>query len=148
MLQCSLCDETMLNLYLMRHGELLLRTQVCKQNCTCDCQEYVARTSELHFIAWLSGWRQETNVNLMVHLHPAYKDNNAITAPKGFISSLVHASMLPLPSAEGVGKKRSAVRPGCALYPRASMIPLMYSSPVLPACINIPSHHLQCYTML
>ena len=44
-------------------------------------------------------------MNLVVPLHPAQKDNNTITAPNGCISSLVHASMLLLPSAEGVGQE-------------------------------------------
>ncbi len=43
--------------------------------------------------------------DLLVLLNSAQEDDNTITAPESFISSLVHARMLLLPPAEGVGHK-------------------------------------------
>ena len=49
--------------------------------------------------------RTKYDCDLLILQHPADKNNNAITPPERFISSLVHASVLLVPMAERVRHK-------------------------------------------
>jgi len=74
--------------------------------------------------------------DLLVLLDSAQEDDNTITAPESFISSLVHAGMLLLPPAEGVGHKAVSCH---------AWLPLVASCQHDTADIQLPclacSHH-------
>ncbi|KAA6422672.1 MAG: hypothetical protein FRX49_07532 [Trebouxia sp. A1-2] len=80
--------------------EVLLLDGVCV-----DHYQGLLHAGEARQVVYQHSQRSREAADLLVLLHSAQEDDNTITAPESFVSSLVHAGVLLLPPAEGVGHK-------------------------------------------